>query len=154
MGTKQAFELSLGGGKSRSCCKTIDKGDAPHLLKVRPTRRILPRLAPRGPRFCLQLVGSAGAKFRNGSRKWRTCPGRTFPAPAVLSRYIATEGMGQMAQLALTDRFIAGAKSFEIQTDYFDDNPKTRGLCLRVTNGGRKMWCLLFTSPKGASAPA
>jgi integrase len=53
-----------------------------------------------------------------------------------------------MPQVSLTDRFAAGAKSPEIQTDYFDDNPKTRGLCLRVSSVGRKTWCLLFTSPK------
>ena len=51
-------------------------------------------------------------------------------------------------QVSLTDRFVAGAKSAQVQTDYFDDNPTTRGLCLRVTNGGRKTWCLLFTSPR------
>lgn len=53
-----------------------------------------------------------------------------------------------MPQVSLTDRFIAGAKSPDVQTDYFDDNSKTRGLCLRVTSVGRKTWCLLFTSPK------
>ena len=53
-----------------------------------------------------------------------------------------------MPQVSLTDRFVAGAKSAEVQTDYFDDNPMTRGLCLRVTNAGRKTWCLIFTSPK------
>jgi hypothetical protein len=75
-------------------------------------------------------------------------------APRRYNRYaIGTEGMGQMAQLALTDRFIAGAKSFEIQTDYFDDNPKTRGLCLRVTNGGRR-GASCSRRQKGASAPA
>src|SRR5262245_10089624 len=53
-----------------------------------------------------------------------------------------------MPQVSLTDRFVAGAKSSEVQTDYFDDNSKTRGLCLRVTKAGRKSWCLIFTSPK------
>jgi len=53
-----------------------------------------------------------------------------------------------MPQVSLTDRFVAGAKSSEVQTDYFDDSPKTRGLCLRVTKAGRKTWSLIFTSPK------
>ena len=53
-----------------------------------------------------------------------------------------------MPQVSLTDRFAAGVKSPAVQTDYFDDNAKTRGLCLRVSGVGRKTWCLLFTSPK------
>jgi hypothetical protein len=52
-----------------------------------------------------------------------------------------------MPQLSLTDRFAAGAKSGQIQTDYFDD--KVPGLSLRVTSSGRKTWSLIFTSPKG-----
>jgi integrase len=51
-------------------------------------------------------------------------------------------------QVSLTDRFVQGAKSTAIQTDYFDDNPKTRGLCLRVARTGRKTWNMVFTSPK------
>jgi integrase len=51
-------------------------------------------------------------------------------------------------QVSLTDRFVQGAKSAAIQTDYFDDNPKTRGLCLRVARTGRKTWNMVFTSPK------
>jgi integrase len=50
-----------------------------------------------------------------------------------------------MPRLSLTDRFVAGAKSPQVQIDYFDE--KTRGLSLRVTNVGRKTWCLIFTSP-------
>ncbi len=53
-----------------------------------------------------------------------------------------------MPRLSLTDRFVAGAKSAEAQTDNFDDSPRTRGFCLRVTKAGRKTWCLIFTSPK------
>src|SRR5262245_3826890 len=53
-----------------------------------------------------------------------------------------------MPQVSLTDRFVSGVKSSEPQTDFFDDNPKRRGRCLRVSKGGRKAWCLVFTSPK------
>jgi integrase len=53
-----------------------------------------------------------------------------------------------MPKVALTDRFVQGIKTSEIQEDFFDDNPKTRGLCLRVASTGRKTWCMVFTSPK------
>jgi integrase len=51
-----------------------------------------------------------------------------------------------MPRLSLTDRFAAGAKSAQVQTDYFDD--KVVGLALRVSSSGRKTWTFLFTSPK------
>ncbi len=51
-----------------------------------------------------------------------------------------------MPQLSLTDRFAAGARSAQIQTDYFDD--KVPGLALRVSNNARKTWSFLFTSPR------
>ncbi len=51
-----------------------------------------------------------------------------------------------MPQLSLTDRFAAGARSAQIQTDYFDD--KAPGLALRVSNSGRKTWSFIFTSPR------
>ena len=51
-----------------------------------------------------------------------------------------------MPQLSLTDRFAAGAKSAQIQTDYFDD--KVPGLALRVSSNARKTWSFLFTSPR------
>jgi integrase len=49
-------------------------------------------------------------------------------------------------RLSLTDRFCAGAKAGKPQVDYFDEGPP--GLCLRVTDRGRKSWTFLFTSPK------
>lgn len=52
-----------------------------------------------------------------------------------------------MPTIALTNRFIAAAKSPDApQTDYFDSG--TKGLALRVTNTGRKVWTYLFSSPK------
>ena len=56
-----------------------------------------------------------------------------------------------MAQVSLTDRFVAGVKSGGVadQTDYFDDLPQTRGLAIRVSKGGRKTWTFLFTPPGG-----
>jgi integrase len=51
-----------------------------------------------------------------------------------------------MPQLSLTDHFAAGAKSAQLQTDYFD--VKVAGLALRVSSSGRKTWTFLFTSPK------
>jgi integrase len=53
-----------------------------------------------------------------------------------------------MPQFSLTDRFAAGAKSKQIQTDYFDD--KVPGLSLRVTSSGCKTWSLIFTLPGDA----
>lgn len=51
-----------------------------------------------------------------------------------------------MPRLALTDRFVAGAKAGKApQTDYFD--AKTPGLALRVSNGGHKAWTFIFTGP-------
>jgi integrase len=52
-----------------------------------------------------------------------------------------------MPRLALTDRFVAGAKTRprQPQTDYFDSN--TPGLALRVTGGGHRAWSLIFTAP-------
>jgi len=50
-----------------------------------------------------------------------------------------------MPRLALTDRFIAGAKSKTAQTDFFD--ARTLGLVLRVSASGVKSWNLFFTAP-------
>jgi integrase len=51
-----------------------------------------------------------------------------------------------MPQVALTDRFAAAAKSPNVpQTGYFDAG--TKGLALRVAQGGRKTWTFHFTSP-------
>jgi hypothetical protein len=48
-------------------------------------------------------------------------------------------------RLALTDRFVAGAKSAQApQTDYFD--ARTPGLAPRVTKGGHKAWTYIFTA--------
>lgn len=55
-----------------------------------------------------------------------------------------------MPKVALTDRFVQGVKTAIVQEDFFDDGPKTRGLCLRVTSAGTKTWCMIFTSPKDA----
>ncbi|MGC9954823.1 MAG: tyrosine-type recombinase/integrase [Rhizomicrobium sp.] len=53
-----------------------------------------------------------------------------------------------MPRLALTDRFVAGAKATDLpQVDYFDAG--TPGLALRVSEGGKKAWTYLFTSPRG-----
>jgi hypothetical protein len=50
-----------------------------------------------------------------------------------------------MPRLALTDRFVAGAKTGKVpQTDFFDS--KTPGLALRVSNGGHKAWSFIFTA--------
>jgi integrase len=52
-----------------------------------------------------------------------------------------------MPRVALTDRFVSGAKARGTpQTDYFDAD--TAGLALRVTSKGVKTWSLIFTSPK------
>jgi len=48
-----------------------------------------------------------------------------------------------MPQHNLTDRFCSGAKSTEVQTDYFDEGHP--GLALRVGRSGSKNWCYLFT---------
>jgi integrase len=51
-----------------------------------------------------------------------------------------------MPRLALTDRFVAGAKTVDVpQTDYFDS--KTPGLALRVS-ASRRAWSFFFTSPR------
>ena len=51
-----------------------------------------------------------------------------------------------MPRLALTDRFVASAKTVDApQTDYFDS--KTPGLALRVSASTRA-WSFVFTSPK------
>jgi integrase len=52
-----------------------------------------------------------------------------------------------MPRLALTDRFVAGAKTAgnSPQTDYFD--AKTPGLALRVSSAGHKAWTFIFTAP-------
>ena len=51
-----------------------------------------------------------------------------------------------MPRLALTDRFVLGAKSNQTpQTDFFDS--QTPGLALRVSNGGHKAWTFIFTAP-------
>src|SRR5262245_44963785 len=69
-------------------------------------------------------------------------------ASRAISGWSRTRWGKVMPQVSLTDRFVAGVKLAQLQTDFFDDNPKTRGLCLRVTSAGRKTWCLIFTSPK------
>jgi len=51
-----------------------------------------------------------------------------------------------MPRVALTDRFCSSAKALGIQTDYFDVT--VPGLALRVTEGGRRSWSYLFTSPR------
>ena len=51
-----------------------------------------------------------------------------------------------MPQVALTDRFCERIKPLKTQIDYFDSNMK--GLALRVSEGGRKAWTFLYTSPK------
>ncbi len=52
-------------------------------------------------------------------------------------------------KVRLTDRFVATVNSEgATQADYFDDAPKTRGLALRVSSTGRKVWTFHFTSPK------
>ena len=51
-----------------------------------------------------------------------------------------------MPRVTLTDRFVASAKSKDApQTDYFDE--VTPGLALRVSEGGRKTWTLLYSAP-------
>ena len=52
-----------------------------------------------------------------------------------------------MAKVRMTERFIAGAKAGGAggRSDYFDT--VTKGLVLRVAPGGRKSWCLFYTSP-------
>jgi integrase len=51
-----------------------------------------------------------------------------------------------MPRLALTDRFVAGAKADTTpQIDYFDS--KTPGLALRVSSRGHKAWTFIFTAP-------
>jgi integrase len=56
------------------------------------------------------------------------------------------EGRRSMPRLALTDRFVAGAKTDKApQVDYFD--AKTPGLALRVSSSGHKAWTLIFTAP-------
>jgi Arm DNA-binding domain len=52
-----------------------------------------------------------------------------------------------MPRLALTDRFVAGAKTCDQQpqTDYFDS--KCSGLALRVSETGVKSWTFLFSDP-------
>ena len=53
-----------------------------------------------------------------------------------------------MPRVALTDRFVAGAKPADApQVDYFDEG--TPGLALRVSEA-RKAWTFIFTSPKDA----
>ena len=56
-----------------------------------------------------------------------------------------------MPRLALTDRFVAGAKAgTKPQADYFDS--KTPGLALRVSSGGHKAWTFIFTNSDGKRA--
>jgi integrase len=51
-----------------------------------------------------------------------------------------------MARVALTDRMILHAKANgAAQFDFFDE--KEPGLALRVSAGGRKSWCFLYTRP-------
>jgi integrase len=47
----------------------------------------------------------------------------------------------------LTDRFVATARvaADVIQSDYFESNPKWRGLVMRVSRTGLKTWCYFFT---------
>ena len=49
-------------------------------------------------------------------------------------------------RVQLTDRFCAGAKSTEPQTDYFDVT--VSGLALRVTSNGTKAWTLHYGTPR------
>src|SRR5882724_5726408 len=57
-----------------------------------------------------------------------------------------TESDTSMPKVALTDRFVAGAKPDSTgRTDYFDAG--TKGLALRVSDGA-KTWTYHFTSPK------
>lgn len=52
-------------------------------------------------------------------------------------------------KVKLTDRFVQSAKSGDTaQADFFDDDEKVRGLALRVSATGRKVWTFVFTSPK------
>lgn len=53
-----------------------------------------------------------------------------------------------MPKIILTDRTVQGTKV----GDYFDANPKTPGLNLRVTPTGVKTWFLVFTAPNGKRA--
>jgi integrase len=56
-----------------------------------------------------------------------------------------------MPRLALTDRFVAGAKvGASSQIDYFDS--KTPGLALRISIAGHKAWSFMFTVPDGKRA--
>lgn len=53
-----------------------------------------------------------------------------------------------MPRVALTDRFVAGAKPVkgDTRTDYFDEN--VPGLALRAAKSGHKAWTFHFTSPR------
>lgn len=52
-----------------------------------------------------------------------------------------------MPKVNLTDRFVASAKPQDgKRTDYFDSN--TRGLALRVSEGGHRSWTYHYTSPR------
>lgn len=50
-------------------------------------------------------------------------------------------------RVALTDRFVAGAKSTSSRTEFFDT--KAKGLSLRVSERGAKTWSLHFTGADG-----
>ena len=51
-----------------------------------------------------------------------------------------------MSKLGLTDKFVAGVKPGNVQTDYFD--AKCTGLVLRVARNGVRAWCAFYTSPR------
>jgi integrase len=56
-------------------------------------------------------------------------------------------GNTRMAKVKMTDRFVTTVKESDGgRQDYFDT--VTRGLVLRVGGGGRKAWCLFYTSPR------
>lgn len=50
-----------------------------------------------------------------------------------------------MVKVKLTDRFVAEVKATSARAEHFD--AVTKGLVLRVS-GGRKTWCLFYTSPR------
>lgn len=76
--------------------------------------------------------------------------------PAVGPLLVAVLGNGgtEVPKVRLTDRFAKNAKptNGEARTDYFDDTKASRGLALRVSEGGHKSWSLHFTAPDGRRA--
>lgn len=51
-----------------------------------------------------------------------------------------------MSEGGFSERFVASLKAPDgaAQSDFFETDPKYRGLCLRVSRSGRKVWCFLF----------